>query len=379
MKKYIPRKISNAIEQTAKYYQVIVVTGPRQVGKTTLCKHLFKDYKYVNLEETGIREIAKADPKAFLDSLGGRVIVDEVQNLPELLSNVQVAVDNNSELKVVLTGSSNFSLMHSVTQSLAGRAALFTLLPFAFDELGDYPEITSTEEILFKGFYPAIFDKGIPPRTFYNNYYTTYIERDIRKLMQLRNLDSFQMFVRLCAGRIGTELNMASLGVEVGVSAPTIREWLSLLHASYITFSLKPYFANINKRLTKSPKLYFYDTGLACWLLGIENPSQLISHPLRGSIFENLAVIEMLKHRYNEGENDNLYFYRENSGREVDVLQTVGDKFKLYEVKASKSFNRDFLKNIDYLKGILKDKIESASVIYDGESYPPTAINIRKI
>lgn len=379
MEKYIPREISAVIEQASIYYQVIVVTGPRQVGKTTLCRHLFAGFKYVNLEELDTREMVAADPRAFMDSLGKKVIIDEVQNVPKLLSYIQVRVDNDPELKIVLTGSSNFSLMQSVTQSLAGRAALFTLLPLSFKELGDYPKDSSTDEILFRGFYPALFDRRIPSRSFYSNYYTTYVERDIRKLMQLRNLDSFQTFIRLCAGRIGTEVNLASLGVEVGVSAPTIREWLSLLHASYITFSLKPYYVNINKRLTKTPKLYFYDTGLACWLLDIENPSQLSTHPLRGAIFENLAVIELLKARYNVGETDNLYFYRENSGREVDVVQTQADKLKLYEVKASKTFNRDFLKNINYLKDIFGDKISFGTVVYDGESLPPLAVNIRDI
>lgn len=379
MNKYIHRNLSSAIEQAAPFYQVIVVTGPRQVGKTTLCRHLFADYRYVNLEETTLREIAKNDVKAFLDNLGKKVIIDEVQNLPEILSDIQVRVDNDPELRVVLTGSSNFSLMHNVTQSLAGRAALFTLLPLSFSELDNYGAETPTDEILFKGFYPALFDKAMSPRMFYNNYYTTYIERDIRRLMQLRNLDSFQTFIRLCAGRIGTEINLASLGVEVGVSAPTIREWMSLLHASYITFSLKPYFANINKRLTKSPKLYFYDTGLACWLLNIENPGQLATHPLRGAIFENLAVIELLKARFNAGETDNLYFYRENSGREVDILQTSADKLKLYEVKASKTFNGDFTKNLNYLKTLFGEKIECATVIYDGEPFPPLTLNVRQI
>lgn len=379
MDRYIPRKIAASIENASPYYQVIVVTGPRQVGKTTLCKHLFSDFKYVNLEDLGIREIALADPKTFMDGLGKKAIIDEVQNFPEILSYIQVAVDSDPELKIILTGSSNFSLMQSVTQSLAGRAALFTLLPLAFDELGEYPTKTSTDEILFRGFYPALFDRKTPPRIFYGNYYSTYVERDIRKLMQLRNLDSFQTFMRLCAGRIGTEINLASLGVEVGVSAPTIREWMSLLHASYITFSLKPYYANINKRLTKTPKLYFYDTGLACWLLDIETPSQLTTHPLRGAIFENLAVIELMKERFNKGESDNLYFYRENSGREVDIVQTQADKLKVYEVKSSKTFNRNYFKNIDYLKAFLKDKISSGTIIYDGESFPPTIVNVRNI
>lgn len=379
MIKYIPRKISAAIEQASPYYQVIVITGPRQVGKTTLCRHLFPDFKYINLEDIALREIASADPKALMESLGKKAIIDEIQNLPDLLSYIQVAVDNDSDLKIILTGSSNFSLMQSVTQSLAGRAALFTLLPLAFDELGDYPAKTSTDELLFRGFYPALFDRKTPPRMFYSNYYATYVERDIRKLMQLRNLNSFQIFMRLCAGRIGTEVNLASLGVEVGVSAPTIKEWLSLLHASYITFSLKPYFININKRLTKTPKLYFYDTGLACWLLDIENPTQLATHPLRGAIFENLAVIELLKARFNVGENDNLYFYRENSGREVDIIQSLANKMKLYEVKASKTFNRDFLKNINYLKNLFGDKISESTVVYDGDTVPPLAVNIRNI
>lgn len=379
MDRYIPRKISSKIAEAAPFFRAIVVTGPRQVGKTTLCKHLFPDYLYFNLEDPSLREFAISDPKTFLANCSKHAIIDEVQNIPQLLSYIQVAIDEDKESRYILTGSNNFSLMQSITQSLAGRAAMFTLLPFAFDELGDYPEKNDTDTLIRNGLYPAVIADGMAAEMFFKNYYSTYVERDVRQLMEIRNFDAFQKFMRLCAGRIGTELNMSSLGVEVGMSAPTIREWMSILNAFYITFSLPPYYANINKRLTKTPKLYFYDTGLACFLLGIENDSQLATHPLRGALFENLAIAELLKGRFNIDRTNNLFFYRENSGREVDIVQTEADRLKIFEVKSSKSYNSDFRRNLDYMATVFGDKIASSSVIYDGTPMPPALLNIRDI
>lgn len=255
--------------------------------------------------------------------------------------------------------------MHQATQSLAGRAALFEVLPFAFDELQRETVDVPTSELLFRGLYPGVIADGVPPYMFFRNYYSTYIERDIRGFAQIQNLDSFQKFMKLAAARVSTELNKASIGVEAGVSSPTINAWLSVLKASYIVYTLRPYYANLNKRLTKTPKLYFYDTGLLCYLLGIEEPSQLQNHPLRGAVFENMVVNEMLKKRFNQAKDSNLFFYRENSGREVDIVMTQPNGLDIYEVKAGKTFQPDFTKNLKYLQSLLPD-VKSATVIYDG-------------
>ena len=263
-------------------------------------------------------------------------------------------------------------------QSLAGRAALFTLLPFSFKELTLAELGVATSELMQRGFYPATIANGQPARMFYKNYYSTYIERDIRNLAQVQLLDQFQRFMRLCAGRCGTEINRAAIGVEAGVTAPTVDKWISLLKASYIVFTLQPYFVNISKRLTKTPKLYFYDTGLLCFLLGIEEWSQLENHPLRGAIFENLVVAELIKNRYNADRQPNIYFYRERSGKEVDIVQEQPDGLQLYEIKASKTFHSSFTANMKYLAGLLQD-IKDATVIYDGESFPPGLLNVRDL
>lgn len=362
---YIRRKISNAILEASKYYSVITLTGPRQVGKTTLCKNLFPDYQYYNLERVSQREIIKNDVEAFFSTNKHNMIIDEVQCLPEILPYIQVLVDEEPERKIILTGSSNFSLLHNVTQSLSGRTSSFTLLPFSLDELGDYKK-TETNKILFSGMYPAIFSKGVPSDMFYRDYYNTYIERDVRQLMNIKNMQAFQLFIRLCAGRVGSECNFSALSNEVGVSAPTINEWVSILQASYILWKLPPYYANISKRLVKTPKIYFYDTGLLCYLLGIENEEQLQTFPLRGNIFENFVLSEFQKQRFNRGKESNLYFYRENKGNEVDVVSMQGTKMNLYEIKSAQTFNSAFMKGLKYVEALFPDDVASSTVIYDG-------------
>lgn len=375
---YIDRRISDSILTTVKYYPAIIITGPRQSGKTTLAKHLFPDYTFVNIEDTGTRNRALDDINGFLDGLGSYAIIDEIQNLPELLSSIQARVDSNKSLRYILTGSNNFSMIHNSMQSLAGRAALFTVLPFSFRELSKSDLDVSTSELMWRGFYPGTISDLIPPDIFYRNYYGTYIERDVRALGQVQYLDKFQLFMRLCAARVGSEINLASLSVEVGVSAPTISAWISLLKASYIAYSLPPYYANISKRLTKTPKLYFYDSGLLCYLLGIEHASQLDTHPLRGAIFENIAVSELIKNRYNTAKDPNLYFYRENSGREVDIIEETPDGLNIYEVKAGATFQTDFTKNLKYLRKLLPN-IQNSTVIYNGETQGKGLLNIRDI
>lgn len=374
---YIDRAITPKILEAHKYFPVILITGARQAGKSTLCKHLFPDYKFVNLEDITLRVKAMSDPIGFLNSIGDNVIIDEVQNVPELFSQIQVRVDERKELRYILTGSCNFSLMKKACQSMVGRVAVFTLPTLTLSELGADRVAIPTDDLLKKGSYPGVWN-GMPIDLFYSNYYTTYIERDVRDLLWIANLLAFDKFMRLMAGRSGSEYKAANLAVETGVSANTINEWVSVLMASYIVFPLRPYFANISKRLTKMPKYYFYDTGLLCFLLGIETPEQLSRHPIRGAVFENLAVSELYRRRMNEAKQDNLYFYREHSGREVDVISENPDGLKLYEIKSASTFRSEFMVNIDYLKGLLPN-VEGATVIYDGESFVPDILNIRAL
>ena len=368
---YIYRSISKSILDAIQYYSVITITGPRQVGKTTLCKNLFPNYTYINLEHPAQRIIIEQDIEAFFANSNTHLISDAVHHLPQMLSYIQVLVDENPNRKFILTGSSNFALLHQITQSLAGRTALFTLLPFAQSELSGTKDL-STDQLLYQGFYPAIYTKNTPASMLYRDYYNTYVERDIHQLLKVKNLQAFQTFIRLCAGRVGSECNFSSLSNDVGVSVPTITEWVSILQASYIVWKLPPYFANINKRLVKTPKLYFYDTGLLCYLLGIENVQQLKTHPLRGSIFENMVLNEVLKSRFNQGKDNNLCFYRENKGSEVDLVSPQSNKLSIMEIKSAKTFTKDFMRGIKHLEDILGEDIVRSCVVYDGDLESPT-------
>lgn len=378
MRDYKRRILSSKIEEAHRYYPVIVVTGPRQSGKSTLCRHLFPDYKYINLENIATRAAALSDPVAFISGLGDHVIIDEAQHAPEIMSMIQVRVDENRDLRYILTGSSNFSLLKGITQSLAGRAAIFTLLPFSFKEMNKSMLRQSIDRLLFQGQYPGVLIDNIPPDIFFRNYYTTYIERDLRDLLNLKNLVAFDRFMRLLAARVGSEFNASALSRDAGVTSKTISEWQSILETSYITYTLPPYFNNPSKRLTKMPKVYFYDTGLLCYLLSIETPKQLETHPQKGAVFENMAICELLKSRLNCGKDPNLYFYREKSGLEVDVMSETSEGRKLYEIKAGKILRPEFMDNMKYLKGNLED-VSGTTVIYDGEGIPPTCVNIRDI
>lgn len=363
---YIHRIISKEVNRLATLYNVVTITGPRQSGKTTLCKKCFPNFEYVNLEDLSIREQVKTNPKAFLTQFQAGLIIDEVQHLPELFSYIQVLVDENPITKFILTGSSNFAIMQNVTQSLAGRTAVLTLLPLSLSELKASNKI-ATNTLLLNGGYPAVWGRNLPVQDASKNYYNTYIERDVRQLLKVKDISKFQIFIRLCAGRVGSEFNASVLSGEVGVSVHTIQEWLSTLEASYVVFKLPPFSKNIGKRLIKSPKIYFYDTGLACFLLGIENEEQLATHPLRGAIFENYVVLEFLKQRFNNGKLPNLYFYRDRSQKEIDILQAFGADYYAYEIKSATNFHKSFMKNLNYLKEILGNKLVSTQLVYDGE------------
>lgn len=376
---YINRILGDRIAEESADFQIIVITGPRQTGKTTLSKHLFPDYEYYNLEDGIFREAISADPRGFILESKRNKIIDEIQNLPELFSYIQLSVDEKPERRYVLTGSSDFSLMEKITQSLAGRAALFTLLPFSFKEVRKYVEDQPTDALMFNGFYPGTLVKKISPARFYSNYISTYIEKDVRQIKNIENLDLFRTFLRMLAGRAATEFNASSLSIELGVTSPTLKSWLGILKTSYIVFALQPYYSNINKRLTKTPKIYFYDTGILCSLLGIKTWKQLCLHPLRGAIFENMAVAELLKEKYNKGELYDLCFYRENGGREVDVMEVDFTDINLYEIKSSRNFNKSFITNLKYLKSLLGEKVKSEKLIYDGPTVSPSILNIREL
>lgn len=364
---FIRRKLAKEINGLKKFYSVITITGPRQSGKTTLCKAEFPDFAFYNLEDAEVLERIKEDPKAFINENPGGIIIDEVHHFPGLLSLIQVTVDEEPGRRFVLTGSSNLSLLESITQSLAGRTALLTLLPLSFQELGDVVKETGTDTLMLNGGYPHIWAKPDFPRyAFYKNYYSTYIERDVRQIVNVKDILLFQKFVRLCAGRIGTECNASHLSNEVGTAVNTIIHWFSVLAASYVAYQLPPYFENVGKRLIKTPKLYFYDVGLACYLLGIENEGQLSTHPLRGSLFENMVINEAMKNRFNQGKDADLYFYKDKSQNEVDLLHVKGHELQAYEIKSAQTYNADFYKGLRYIKPLFGDRITRSALIYDG-------------
>lgn len=378
MSDYVDRSLSQSILNAHQYFPVIIVSGPRQSGKSTLCRHLFPDYCYTNLEDITSRTDAMRNPGGFLDSLGDKVIIDEVQNVPEILSMIQVRVDEFKNRKYVLTGSSNFSLLRTKSQSLAGRATIFTLLPFSLTEVKAIVDNQSTDRIITEGLYPRVIAQRTPLDLYYRGYYNTYVERDLRDLLKVKNIMAFDKFMRLLASRIGSEFNASALARETEVSSVTIKEWLSILMTSYIAFPLMPYSSNYSKRFTKMPKIYFYDTGLACFLLGIENEEVLKSHQMRGPLFENLAVCELLKRRYNTGKEPRLYFYREKSGLEVDVVAEENGGLHLYEIKSGANIRSNYMDNMRKVKETLPD-VNGTTVIYDSEGNPPLSVNIREI
>lgn len=370
----INRKLISEAERLIDYFSVLTITGPRQSGKTTLCREVFDKYRYVNLEDLQVREFIAASPKSFLVENSQGLIIDEAHYLPELFSYIQVLVDEDKTRRYVLTGSSNFSLIQKVTQSLAGRVAILNLLPLSLTELGEQIN-ASTDELLIRGGYPAVWNNSAPFTDVYRNYYSSYIERDVRQISNIKDISNFQRFIKLCAGRVGCEFNASSFANELGVSVPTIQDWFSILEASFVVYRLQPYFRNQGKRLIKSPKIYFYDTGLVCYLLGIETTTHLNTHPVRGNLFENMIVIEFLKSRYNQGRDSNIYFYRDNQQKEVDIVQDNAGKLSVYEIKSAKDFYKDFLRGLMYFKKIFPQEVEKSMVLYDGTMENQSNIN----
>lgn len=369
-KSFIPRAMAKAILEASRYFPVVTLTGPRQSGKSTLFRHLFGGVPYYSLEDLDIRQNAKMDPKGFLMQFHDGVIIGEIQNVPELLSYLQGIVDENPERKFYLTGSSQFSLLHNITQSLAGRTAVFELLPLSLAEISGLDSESSVDEILYKGFYPAIWSGKNVPRLLYPSYVRTYIERDVRNVLAIKDLDQFQRFVRLCAARIGSIYNASELSNELGVSVNTVNSWLSVLQASYLIYLLPPFYTNTRKRLTKSPKIYFTDCGLASYLLEIDSPQTLNFDKMRGHLFENMVVIDYLKKSYNKGVNGGLYFYRDSNGNEVDLLVKNGRVYNCYEIKSSATFHTDFVKGLNNFEKTFPDLVGEKSVIYSGENMP---------
>ena len=365
---WIKREIESELLDLASQYPVVMITGPRQAGKTSLARKIFPDKPYFSLENPDVREQISADPRAFFSANPDGAIIDEFQRYPDILSYIQGIVDEKKQKgQFILTGSNNVTMLSHVTQSLAGRLAILKLLPFTIGEVSGMTNGFNADDYLLNGFYPGIYSDGLNPLKAFRNYYETYVERDIRQLLQIKDLAYFQRFVKLCAGRVGQLFNASSLANEVGVSSMTIHSWLSALEATFIICMVQPWSANISKRMVKTPKLYFYDVGLASYLLGIENVTHVATHPLRGALFENMVTIELLKKRFNAGLDSNLYFYRDNHGNEVDILQESGYRLNLFEIKSAQTFTSHFLKGLDYLRKLIPDRISNSNLVYAGE------------
>lgn len=367
---FIKRTMSEAVREAAQYFPVVTLTGPRQSGKSTLLRHMFKDLPYYSMEDPDIRLLAKSDPRGFLAQFYDGVIIDEVQHVPELLSYIQGIVDENSQRKFYLTGSSQFGLLHSVSQSLAGRSAVFELMPLSLQEIANLDEGDSTNGLIYNGFYPAVWSGKNLPNFLYPAYVKTYIERDVRNILAIKDLDTFQRFIKLCAARIGSVFNASELSNELGVASNTISSWLSVLQASYLVYMLPPFFTNSRKRLTKSPKLYFTDCGLAAYLLDIDSADTMNRDKMRGHLFENMVIMDFLKKRYNSGQNGGLYFYRDSNGNEVDLLVKDGSGYDCYEIKSSATFHPDFAKGLNNFEKTFPDLVHKKAVIYTGQTLP---------
>ncbi|MBN1858966.1 ATP-binding protein [Candidatus Bipolaricaulota bacterium] len=381
----LPRTLEPVIRQAAQRYPVVTLTGPRQSGKTTLARMAFPDYAYASLEDPDQRGFATTDPRGFLSQFDGSVILDEAQRVPDLFSYIQTRADASGRNgQYILTGSQSFLLMKTISQSLAGRAAILHLLPFSQAELHGQPplprdsigqrmpparvsEKRSLMDTLFTGGYPRIHDKELPPQEWLANYYRTYVERDVRELLNIGDLEAFGRFIGLCAGRTGQLLNLSSLGNDCGISQPTARRWLSVLEASFLVFLLRPHHRNFNKRLVKSPKLYFLDSGLLTYLLRIRSPDELRTHSARGAIFESFVVSELVKSALHHGQEPDLYFWRDSTGHEVDILLERGSEVVPIEVKSGETLASDFYVGLQYWLALAQTPTGPAALVYGGD------------
>lgn len=378
----IARHLARHLLRDASYYPIVTLTGPRQSGKTTLARASFPDYNYVSLEDLDQREFAQNDPRGFIARYPRAVIIDEAQRAPDLFSYLQTAVDNDDTPgRYILTGSQNLLLMERISQSLAGRSSILHLLPFSRSELERQapPEtghpsalFTNTESHLDcwrtirSGFYPRIHERGIPPEIWLNDYLRTYVERDVRSLVNVGDQETFERFLRLCAGRTGQLLNFASLGADCGIAADTARRWISVLKTSFLVFLLRPNHQNFNKRITKSPKLYFHDTGLACALLGIRTDEQLVTHPARGALFENLVISEIVKSYTHDRREPPVSFWRDQTGHEVDLLIEEGGQLYPIEIKSGATIKSSHLKGLQWWNQLTGNPSEHSSVMHSG-------------
>lgn len=364
----IYRAIEKKIRYFAEQYPVITLTGPRQSGKSTLLKEAFPDYKYISLEDPDIRAVAENDPRGFLSIYNSKSIIDEAQHVPQLFSYIQTLVDKENESGMyILSGSQNLLLMESVSQSLAGRTAILKLLPFSKDEIDILRPYQKLNTYLYTGSYPRIYDKNLKASEFYSFYIQTYVERDVRLLKNVTDLNLFIKFIQLCAGRIGQLLNINSLANECGISVPTANSWISILETGYIIYLLRPHHKNFNKRVVKSPKLYFYDTGLLSSLLGMNDEKQIETHYLRGEIFENWVINEIIKNHYNKGIQPKIYFWRDSNGNEVDLLLEKDGKTFAFEIKSSATLRLDYFKGLKLWQKLSQCSKDDMSVIYGGE------------
>lgn len=373
----VEREVSTKILEYAAQYPVVTITGPRHSGRTTPCRMLFPDRPWVSRKNPEDRGHALSDPRGFLERFGSPVVIDEVQRAPELLSYIQVICDEQQRAGMyVLTGSQNLLLLDRVSQSLAGRAALVTLLPFTLHEAYRGCPPSKLEAVLYTGFYPRIFDRGLNPTEALSFYVSTYVERDIRQVLNVRDLSQFEVFVRLCAGRTGRLLNLSSLGDDAGISHNTARQWLSILEASYVVKLLRPYYRNLGKRLIKAPKLFFLDVGLAAFLLSVNDPTQLASHPLKGALFESLIVSELLKRRFNRGQTGNLHFFRDSKGLEIDVILNYGLEAVPIEIKSGKTLNAELFEPLARFSR-LHGTVREPSLVYGGlETYRREGVRV---
>lgn len=365
----IPRTAEQTVRNLLRGFPIVTITGPRQTGKTTLSKIIFSDKPYRSLEDPDIRQAATDDPRGFLERFPDGAVLDEVQRCPDLLSYLQTMVDADGRMGLfILTGSQQFGLLSGITQSLAGRSSFVELLPFSLSELAGAGLVPGNlDEMLLRGGYPPLYDRDVSVRAWFSAYVTAYIERDVRQVLKVQELETFQRFVKLCAGRTGQLLNLSSLAADCGVTHNTAKSWISVLEASYIVFQLRPHSANFNRRLVKAPKLYFYDAGLVCWLLGIQTPQHLETHPLRGNVFETFVVAELVKSRLNNGERPDMYFWRDSNGNEVDVVVEDGAQLIPVEIKSGKTVARDFFSGLDRWKALAGSRAQSPTLIYGGD------------